>query len=733
MKAARRLSWVSATATLALVGILITPTSGQGAAAATAAGDASLVPLTAEAPPMVPQGAVQVGALAPSTPLHVDVTLKVRDQTALTTFLAGLSDRNSPLFHRFLPPGQFGPRFGPTVATLAAVSAALRQAGLDPGPATSNRLVIPVDAPASAIEDAFDLQLEAFRLPGGRIAYANTGSPAVAANVAPYVSGVIGLDDLYPEQSLQAGGTPPDQPAPASSDGPEPAGTAGTSAPQPCSAASSTAKDDDAYTANQLASYYGMSPLYTLHDLGAGVRVALFELTPNLTSDIAAYKSCYGLSTTVSYHQVDGGAGSGAGSGEATLDIEDVLGLAPKAAIDVYQAPNNTTGALDIWNAIVTADQDQVISTSWGQCELLTSSSYASSEQTDFEQAAAQGESVLAAAGDTGSTGCLRTGVDESDLSAGDPSSQPYVVGVGGTSIPNIASPTESVWNDSGLEEGAGGGGDSRLWCMPAYQYQTEIPGLLSAASATNSACPSAEGSYVREDPDVSADADPETGYVIYFDGSWTAIGGTSAAAPLWAAAGALIDASPFCTDYDSGDPGVNSQGLWTVAADEHSYIYGTQPEIFKDVTSGNNDYTPSGYTGGLYPATAGYDMASGLGSPLLSGLTAAGKASMYYPGLAAMMCALYATKSTSSTVTSISPTSGPSSGGTTITIDGSGFLPIPGADHAAVGAARLTATCTTTTTCTIKTPKHTAGTVKIKMDVEDFGLSNGKTFTYQS
>ena len=174
------------------------------------------------------------------------------------------------------------------------------------------------------------------------------------------------------------------------------------SGPQPCSKAVTDGKNNGGYTANQLAGYYGMSAFYGLGDLGSGVRVALYELEPNSTSDISEYKRCYGVSTSVSYHKVDGGAGSGAGSGEAALDIEDVLGLAPDAALDVYQSPNTNTGALDNYAAIFNADTDAVVSTSWGQCELLETQSTVSSEQTLFEQANSQGETVFAAAGDDG-------------------------------------------------------------------------------------------------------------------------------------------------------------------------------------------------------------------------------------------------------------------------------------------------------------------------------------------
>ncbi len=242
---------------------------------------------------------------------------------------------------------------------------------------------------------------------------------------------------------------------------------------------------------------------------------------------------------------------------------------------------------------------------------------------------------MFAAAGDTGSTGCDRDPVNQSVLSAGDPAAQPDVLGVGGTSIGQRA---EVVWNDSAIQRGAGGG-LSGFWCMPTYQYKTAIPGLISADSATNGSCPTKVGKHIRQSPDVSADGDPRTGYVIFFTGHWGTIGGTSAAAPLWASVAALIDASPFCKDYGAGQPGVLSKPLYAITSNDHFYIYetgrGAVPEVFYDVRLGNNDYTPSGYTGGLFPARRGYDMASGLGTPLVTGIGAHGKLSNFFPGLA--------------------------------------------------------------------------------------------------
>lgn len=714
----------------------IVPAVPSQATAVTASADGQIQAAAAGDLP-IPAHAVSVGALAAQTVMHVDVALKVRDPGALTEFIKALSSRRSPMFHHYLRRGQFGQRFGPSLAQVADVDRALRAAGLSPGRVTSNRLSIPVTASAAAIERAFRIGLTRYRLADGRLAYTNSGTPR---QISRYVQGVLGLSDLYLPQNDLVRLTHPVRRArhlPRRM-----AAAPRSSGPQPCTAATDQAEDNGSYTANELAAYYGMTPLYKLGDLGQGVSVAFAEFEPNLTTDIAAYESCYGISTKVSYHTVDGGPGTGAGSGEAALDIEDTMGLAPDVSIDVYQGPNGgTTDTFDVYNAIVGADADQVISTSWGNCELDSDSTLISEEQTLVEEAATQGQTMFSAAGDSGSTDCYGDGSDNgANLSVDDPGSQPGVVSVGGTEI----GATETVWNESADTTGAGGGGLSGLWCMPSYQYRTSIPGLVNGNSQKNSACPSAEGTYVRQVPDVAADADPFSGYVIYYDGSWQGgWGGTSAAAPLWAAAAALIDASPFCTDYGSGAAGVQPDGLYTVASAAHSYIYpspATEPEALFDVTSGNNDYTPSGYTGGLYPAGYGYDEASGLGTPLLTGYTSSGASSLFYPGLTALMCFVYATKLTTNSVTGLSPASGAANEAHEVTVTGTGFLPISGADEAVVSSTSGTeldavaADCTSTTTCTIDLPALSARTVDIQISAEyltSSAATSAGQFTY--
>ena len=669
--------------------------------------------LGASTSPELPAHSRALGPVAPSADIYLDVTLKLPDPIAVTSFIASLSDRHSANFHRFLRPGQFGSLFGPPLSEVASVDSVLRSDGLHPGRVTSDHLSIPVVARASVVERAFHVRLLRYRLPGGRNAWEAVSPPSISATVANDVDGVVGLSDLAEPRSMIARPRvrPSDQGAPREVH-PK------TSGPVPCQQASTAAGGSD-FTADQLASYYGMTPLYALGDFGQGVNVALveFETEPTEVADIAAYQACYGTDATVTYIPVDSGAGNVASDPtglETSLDVEDVIGLAPQATVDVYQGPFDTDQeALDLYGKIITNDSDQVVSTSWGECELDSDASFMTSEQSLFEQAATQGQTVVASSGDAGSTDCLGDvgTVNGSTPAVDDPASQPYVVGVGGTSL---VGGSETAWNDSDNSLGAGGGGVSSQWCMPSYQDQPSMPGVISTNSVAAPVDCGTSVPYMREVPDVSGDADPETGYVIYNDGFWQSIGGTSASAPLWAAAAALIDSSPFCDDYGSGDVGVLPQDLYTIASLGTSFY----ALAFNDITMGNNDYLPSGYSAGLYPATAGYDMASGLGSMKLA------HQGNFAPGLAAQICFSSATQLVTTSITGVSPDVGSSAISTPVTITGSGFLPITGADELEVGPQSVAVSCSTTTQCTATLPPTEPGTVDLVMSVEDMTSS---------
>ncbi|MGA2530665.1 MAG: IPT/TIG domain-containing protein [Acidimicrobiales bacterium] len=695
-----------------VTGALIASSCAAALSAPSKAGAAiapGLVELKASSSPPPPPHSARIGPVSAGADVHLDVTLKLPDPAAVTSFITALSQRGSPEFDHFLLPGQFGQLFGPSLSEVSRVEALLGAAGLHPGPVTSDRLFIPVTAPASAVDRAFHVKLVRYELPGGRVAFTTLSPPRVSAGLAGDIDGVVGLNDLVQAHDLLAQAQKPRAQAPEGSRAVQPR----TVGPTPCPAASYVAAQNGAFTADELASYYGMTPLYSLGDFGQGVHVAIAEFEQYQSSDIATYQACYGTNATVNNISVPGGATSPQDTPEAALDIENVIGLAPSATIDVYQAPNTSNeDVLAVYSAIVNNDADPVVSTSWGECEPdedASDSSFRSSEQVLFQQAATQGQSVFAAAGDTGSADCFgdKNSPNQQSAFVDDPASQPFVVGVGGTSI---SGGTETVWNDA---LGSGGGGVSSSWCMPSYQDNPAITGLISSLSVQEASCPA--GGYMREVPDVSADADPDTAYVIYWNQSWWGTyAGTSGAAPLWAAAAALIDASPFCADYGSGNAGVRPAALYELAA-LGSPNYGL---ALNDITTGSNDWVQSPIAGGLYPATVGYDMASGLGTPRLSG------PDNYYPGLAAQMCLEYRTQLVVTKITDVSPNAGPSGQPTTVTITGAGFLPIPGADHLEVGTDWVAVDCPSTTSCTASLPTSGPRTVDLVMSVEDTTLS---------
>ena len=544
--------------------------------------------------PRAGSGAVALGAVPARTRLEVDVELRPRSAAALARYATEVSTPGDRVFRHYLGPGQFAGRFGATSTSLGTVTRWLTSKGLTVTAISSNHLTIHVASSAATLERSLSLGLERYRLRGGRIAFANTRAPRFGGGVGRYVQGVIGLDDLRAPSWLGP------QSATRVAAGSH-ALRAASSLPPACATAVADAARLHAFTTNQLADSYNLSGLYAAGDEGAGTTIAVFEQETNLASDITAFQDCYGLTSVVSYLKVDGGSPS-TFNGEAAEDIEIAMGFAPKAHIDVFQAPDTLKGALDEYTAIVGRDTAQAISTSWGQCEPQTGAALSAAENLVFEQAAVQGESVVADSDDNGSSDCATKA-----LAVDDPASQPYVTGVGGTTLKSLGPPpVEVAWNVSASSAGASGGGLSSFHAMPSYQ--STAPSALHVISKDSSGAPcgAPAGGYCREVPDVAADADYTTGYLIYYDGRWENNGGTSAGTPLWAALFALADASTQCKGKSVG---FANPALYEAAATSYS-------SDFHDITSGTNDDTNWGNTSGLYPAGVGYDMATGLGTP---------------------------------------------------------------------------------------------------------------------
>ncbi len=572
----------------------------------------------------IPARARVVGRVSPRRRLALTIALAPRDPLALNSFATAVSTPGSPRFGHFLTVPEFARRFGATTDALAAVKRAMRAGGLRVGSVSANQLSITVSGTAAHVERTFQTTIAQVRLANGRRAYANTTAATLSGAVAGDVQGVIGLDSATKDLSqLKRGPSLAAAKRRAAPSARTHSAQDVTGGPQPCNTiANQTAQG---YTADQIATAYGVPPFYQAGNEGQGQTVALYEEdAPYPQSDVGAFLACYGITTNVTQVPVDGGPGaySNQDDGEVTLDIDNVAELAPKANILVYDSGAQATAGIDTLTAIVSQNLAKVVSISYGACESQVTPSTVQAENTLLQEAAAQGQSVFSSSGDAGDAMCSQHSTD-TGLAVIDPGAQPFNTAVGGTTLSAIGPPpTEEVWNDGssggsnghgGYDSSASGGGLSRDWAMPSYQSTASSNlGVINSQSIQNGI--SCGSTYCREVPDVAADASGTTGYIVYSNGAWTITGGTSGSAPVWAALAALFDASPACRGLPLG---FINPSLYGIAG--ASYL-----TDFHDISANS----PSGFPGndvfnqGLpYPVTANYDMTTGLGSPVSSAL----------------------------------------------------------------------------------------------------------------
>ena len=246
---------------------------------------------------------------------------------------------------------------------------------------------------------------------------------------------------------------------------PRPRPPASADTPGACAAASDTASASGGWTEDQLAQAYGLTGLYDEGGLGDGETIGVLELEPFLRSDIDAFDDCFfgpGHTTVIHTFPVDGFDLQGSGTGEAVLDLEMLAALVPGAR-STSTRPRTRRSDRRRLNAMVSADQANIVSTSWGACETSLQVSAPGTQQIEndiFEEAAAQGQTCSrrpATRGRMTARGrssrprnpCRRT------FRSMIPASQPYVVAVGGTSLqsdtPPLGGAAERVWNDGAL------------------------------------------------------------------------------------------------------------------------------------------------------------------------------------------------------------------------------------------------------------------------------------------
>jgi hypothetical protein len=554
-------------------------------------------------------------------------------EAALAQFLEELQTPSSPNFHQWLTPDEFGQQFGASDADVQAVTDWLESYGFQVQPASKGRTLIEFSGNAGQVRNAFHTEIHKFVV-NGQEHWANASEQQIPVALASAVAGVSTLHNFISAPQVSVADTH----VPATF-------TPGSSVPQ------FTAGGGAYYLApGDYATIYNAKPLYPAIT-GAGTTIAVVGRTNINAADVIAFRSLLGLPANppnIIVNGPDPGDLGGGEEAEAVLDTSWAGAIATGATIDlVVSQTTSTTDGVDLSEAyIIDHNLANVMTESFGSCEASFTSAQEMALSSLAQQAAAQGITYTVSAGDAGSAGCDNF---DSETSATGPisvnglGSTPYHVAVGGTQFnehglpslywsPNNSSTgssalsyiPEDVWNANctGATCGtgsilAGGGGASVFFAKPAWQ--TSVAGIP------------ADGA--RDVPDVSLTAAGHDAYLLCLDGScnssspaFYAVYGTSAAAPSFAGIVALIN------QKTKSRQGQLAPELYYLAASESlSACNGSNTAslpaancIFHDVTIGTNavpgeaNYNTISET---YPATSGYDLASGLGSVNIANL----------------------------------------------------------------------------------------------------------------
>ena len=345
------------------------------------------------------------------------------------------------------------------------------------------------------------------------------------------------------------------------------------------------------YTPAQIRAAYGFTGV---SGNGSGQTIAIIDAynDPNIAADLHTFNTQFGLSDpNLSVVSQSGGStrsiATNAGwATEISLDVEWAHAIAPGAKILLVEAASSSlSNLISAVNYARNAAGVSVVSMSWGAGEFSGQTAYDPYFTTPGGH---QGVTFVASAGDSGAT------------AAEWPSSSPNVLSVGGTTL-NVSSSGsylgESAWS-------SGGGGTSQVESEPAYQASAQSTGL-------------------RTTPDVSYNADPNTGFAIYDSiksqgyVGWQEVGGTSAGAPQWSALIALADQVRAAAGKGTLDGATGTLPLlYSLYSQPGSAGYSTYTTYFNDITTGSSGWGPWRVS-----AAAGYDQVTGLGTPKAAAL----------------------------------------------------------------------------------------------------------------
>lgn len=501
-----------------------------------------------------------LGPCDPAERIHVTIMLRRQEEGQLDTLLHQLATGDAQA--KPVSRATFAQRFSADPDDIRKAEDFARRHQLTVDRVDPVESVVVLSGTIQQFEAAFSVKLERFEHKSIGQYRGRSGPIALPDDLGDAVTAVLGLDSR-PQARPHFRLRPPFKPARG--------GAAGVT-----------------FTPIQLASLYG----FPAGD-GAGQCIAIIELGGGYrAADIQQYFRGLGITTPPTLVDVNVGTGRNTPTGdpsgpdgEVALDIEIAGAIAPAAKIAVYFAPNSDAGFIQAVNAAVndTTNKPSVISISWGGPEAIWQAQSAQAFNRVLQAAAAQGITVCAASGDSGSGDGLQDGADHVDF----PASSPYVLGCGGTqldALPGQGIRSEVTWNDEAAGGGAGGGGVSTLFDLPAWQQG------LKLTRADGSSTPLAK----RGVPDVAGDASPQTGYEVSIASTATVMGGTSAVAPLWAALIARINAASTAAAGGATAGWINP-------------VLYKNPGALRDITQGSN---------GTYAAAQGWDACTGLGSP---------------------------------------------------------------------------------------------------------------------
>ncbi len=393
----------------------------------------------------------------------------------LDRLIDSLNDRNSPNFHHWLTPEEFGDRFGVAQEDIDKVTNWLESHGFRINYVYPNKMLIDISGTAGQLRSAFGSEIHQLDI-AGETHLANINDPHVPAALAPVVKGFASLNDFKPEPMYRLA---KDYTF---------AGCTGSTGPGSCYAI--TPQDDQ--------TIYNLNPLYSAGYSGQGQTIALVEDTDTYggAADWNTYRTTFGLNASFplgTYSQVHPGGctdpGTNAADGEAAIDVEVASAIAPSAAIELISCADTTFtfgGLTALQNLINTCSGNScpgVVSVSYGVCEADNGTGGNAAFYNTYQQAASQGISVFVSSGDAGASGCSRnfsvgSEYDVTSLGVSGWGETPYNVSVGGTDFEDTYNakeasvPLSTYWNST-----------NSTYYGSAKQYIPEIPWNDACAS----------------------------------------------------------------------------------------------------------------------------------------------------------------------------------------------------------------------------------------------------------